>query len=91
MIGRRFLWSDESPFTLRFKTKKRVWRLHKFRYEVENITASVKHDLKINVWGAFSANGVGVLRVVHGIKKHFYIAKIAKIIAKIAIKTFYIK
>ena len=35
--------------------------------------ASVKHDKKINVWGCFSAHGVGNLFRIHGImlKEHY--------------------
>ena len=63
---KKVMWSDESPFTLRFRAKQRVWRLHNQRYNHSNIKGTVKHDKKIDVWGAFSANGVGNVRVVVG-------------------------
>ncbi len=31
------------------------------------VAGSVKHDGKINVWGAFAAHGVGVLHIIEGI------------------------
>ena len=53
------LWSDESPFVLRYSRKKRVWRLHNERYSPKCTTiGTVKHDVKIMVWRSF---GVGIL------------------------------
>lgn len=63
---RRVIWSDESPFVLRYKGRTRVWRLPHERYLPFACKATVKHDIKINVWGCFSGNGVGELRVVQG-------------------------
>lgn len=67
----RVLWSDESPFELRFKGKVRVWRLPNERYLPLALTPTVKHNVKINVWGCFSANGVGRLHVVDGIMDQY--------------------
>jgi len=61
------LWSDESPFVLIFNRKKRVWRRANERYKPECTVATVKHDIKINVWGCFSGNGVGELYKIDGI------------------------
>jgi len=61
------LWSDESPFVLRFNGKQRVWRLANERYNVQLLKGTVKHDKKINVWGCFSYHGVGRLYRVNGI------------------------
>jgi transposase len=61
------LWTDESPFVLRFNRKKRVWRRANERYAIECVKGSIKHDKKINVWGAFAAHGVGSLIMVDGI------------------------
>ena len=70
---RRVLWSDESPFVLRFNRKTRVWRRHNERYKTWATTATVKHDEKINVWGCFAAHGVGNLYLVQGhLDKHQY-------------------
>ena len=70
---REVLWTDESPFVLRFRSKKRVWRLANERYKPRCLIASVKHDKKIMVWGAFSANGVAILHRIKGIMdKHVY-------------------
>jgi IS30 family transposase len=64
---RRVLWSDESPFVLRYNGKKRVWRMHNERYEPRCMRATVKHDIKIMVWGCFAAHRVGPLRLIEGI------------------------
>lgn len=61
-----FLWTDESPFVLRFNAKRRVWRRHNERYSSNCIISTVKHDIKINVWGCFSAHGVGSICTVDG-------------------------
>ena len=64
---RKVLWSDESPFTLRYKGSQRVWRGMNQRYNPKNCVGTVKHDVKINVWGGFGNGKVGVLHVVDGI------------------------
>jgi transposase len=61
------LWSDESPFTLRHHGRTRVWRLHNDRYSPLVTKGTMKYDQKINVWGCFSATGVGHLYRVCGI------------------------
>jgi transposase len=63
----RVLWSDESPYVLRFKAKQKIWRKHNERYLVKNCVATVKHDDKIMVWGAFASSGVGILHRIYGI------------------------
>ena len=63
---RSVLFSDESPFVLRFNCKKRVWRGHNERYESQCVLGSIKHDVKINVWGGFSSHGVVILHRIHG-------------------------
>ncbi len=68
--------SDESPFTVCFKMKKGVWRLLNDRYIVECLAATVKHDVRINVWGAFSATGVGILRLIDAIMDGEYYREI---------------
>lgn len=62
----RFLWSDESPFVLRFCQKTRVWRTSEERLLPWATRGSIKHDRKIMVWGCFSAGGVGNLYLVEG-------------------------
>lgn len=64
---RNVLWSDESPFVLRFNKKIRVWRRYNERYNPACTIASVKHDKKIMVWGCFAAAGTGSLHKVQGI------------------------
>lgn len=66
---RRVIWSDESPFVLTFNQRTRVWRMHNERYRIECCVPTVKHDYKLNVWGAFSAHGVGRFYRVQGILK----------------------
>lgn len=67
------LWSDESPFMLRFAGRVRVWRFHNERYSPDTTVATVKHDKKINVWGCFSTAGVGRLYLVKGnLDQHQY-------------------
>ena len=46
---RKFLWTDESPFVLRYNRKKWVWRLHNERYKPFAMKGTVKHDDKIRV------------------------------------------
>jgi transposase len=60
------IFSDESPFTFRFKSKQRIWRYFEERYNSKAMTGTVKHDKKINIWGCFSSNGVGPLHKVNG-------------------------
>ena len=61
------LWSDESPFCLRFSGRSRVWRLHNERYDPLVTQPTVKHDKKVNVWVCFTSSGVGRLYKIPGI------------------------
>lgn len=63
---RRVMWTDESPFTLRYWRSTRVWRMEGERYASNCTKGSLKHDVKINVWGAFCAHGVGRLHLIPG-------------------------
>lgn len=63
---RRVLWSDESPFVLSYNGRVRVWRMHNERYSIRCLRGTLKHDVKIMVWGAFSASGVGRLEWIRG-------------------------
>jgi hypothetical protein len=63
----RVVWTDESPFVLRFNGRQRVWRRSNERYKVTAMKGTLKHDLKINVWGCFCAHGVGLLHLIPGI------------------------
>ena len=58
---RRVMWTDESPFVLSFSGRIRIWRMHNERYSIRCLRGTVKHDIKINVWGAFCGSGVGRL------------------------------
>jgi DDE superfamily endonuclease/Transposase len=63
------IWSDESPFVLRFNNKTRVWRLHNERSNPLVTEATAKQDKKIMVWGCFSWFRVGCLHRIEGIMK----------------------
>jgi len=64
---RNVVWTDESPFVLRYQGPKRVLRLTSERCKEKFMMGTVKHDKKINIWGAFSYNGVGHLHKIEGI------------------------
>ena len=64
---RRVIWSDESPFVLRYNGRKSVWRLGNERYSPRCIAGTVKHDIKINVWACFCAHEVCNFYLVDGI------------------------
>lgn len=64
---RKVLWTDESPYVLRYARKKRVWRRMGERFKEGCTIGTVKHDKKIMVWGCFAAHGVGHLHRVEGI------------------------
>jgi transposase len=55
---RQVLFSDESPYVLRYSGSQRVWRRHNERYILKNTKAVIKHDIKIMVWGCFSYHGL---------------------------------
>jgi hypothetical protein len=64
---KKVMWSDESPYVLRYNQRKRVWRLPNERYSKPCMAGTVKHDKKIMVWGCFAAHGVGNFYRVKGI------------------------
>jgi hypothetical protein len=67
------LFSDESPFTLRFHRRTRIWKKRGARCNPKYCIGTIKHDKKINVWGCFTAAGVGILRRIVGkMEKHQY-------------------
>ena len=68
-MRRTVLFSDESPYTLRYSNKRKIWRLNSERFHKMCLKATVKHDQKIMVWGCFASNGVGQLYQVDGIMK----------------------
>jgi transposase len=63
---RRYLFSDESPYVVRFHGKTRIWQTRNELFLPWALTGTVKHDKKINVWGCFCAHGVGNLYRVEG-------------------------
>ena len=63
----QILWSDESPFVLRYNRRTRVWRTSSEVNKPWTMTGTVKHDQKIMVWGCFSSIGVGNFYLVEGI------------------------
>lgn len=60
------IFSDESPYTLAFHGKRRVWRMHNERYNPLCTIGTIKHDKKINVWGCFCYHGVGNIHNIEG-------------------------
>jgi transposase len=64
---RKVIWSDESPFTLSYNRRTRVWRSADEKFKPHAIRGTLKHDTKINVWGCFSAHGVGKICRIEGI------------------------
>ena len=63
------LWSDESPFVLRFHCKRWVWRAYNEKFAPWCMKATVMHDDKIMVWGCFATRGVGRLYLVGDIMR----------------------
>ena len=57
----KVLWTDESPYVLRFNQRQRVWRVRGEANNPRCTRATVKHDEKVMVWGCFAAHGVGHL------------------------------
>ena len=64
---KRFLFTDESKFTLRYNQKTRVWRTSEETNKPFAMTGALKHDEHIMVWGGFAAHGVGNLYRINGI------------------------
>lgn len=60
------LWTDESPFVLRWKGNVRVWRRVGERYHPECLQGTVKHDKKIMVWGCMTSKGTGAFVRIFG-------------------------
>ncbi|KAH6946346.1 hypothetical protein HPB50_012875 [Hyalomma asiaticum] len=61
------LFSDESTFTTRWDQKQRVWRPANARYDphyVQEVASSGR--TAVNVWGAVSRDGLGVLHRIEG-------------------------
>jgi DDE superfamily endonuclease len=75
---RKVLFSDESSIQLRDNGKKRIWKLQEEKFHSSHYIGTVKHDIKINVWGCFSYDGVGTLYLVDGIMDAKQYCKILK-------------
>jgi len=51
-----------------------VWKAPDEKLESRVTKGTVKHDMKINVWGCFAAHGVGKLRRIYGnMNKEMYL------------------
>lgn len=62
------LWSDESSFTLSYHGRTFVRRPKERAYDPKYLKPTFKHGGgKIQVWGCFSAAGVGDLHRIYGI------------------------
>ena len=64
---KRVIWTDESPFVQQYGNRERIWNKKGEPCNPECTRATVKHDKKIMVWGAFGAHVVGKLYRVEGI------------------------
>lgn len=65
---KRVLFIDESAFTMRNLSKKRVWLKKSERFKKSCLQGILKgsHTKKVMVWACFSANGVGKIYRVDG-------------------------
>ena len=68
-MWRTVLFSDKSPYTLNYSNSRKIWRLKKEKFDKMCLTATVKHDQKIMVWGCFASHVVGHFYLVDGIMK----------------------
>ena len=67
------LWSDESYFTLKFEGKQMVYVFPGQENSARTIASTDWHQLKIMIWGCFSAHGVGKLYLCEGtMNQHKY-------------------
>lgn len=66
----RVLWSDESPFTIRYKAQQWIWRTPSEKYDhrcLKGTVKSTKFQKKLMVWGCFAGTKVGELVRIDGI------------------------
>jgi DDE superfamily endonuclease/Transposase len=63
----RVIWTDESPFHLRFQSRLKRFIPNDCDFEQMAFKGTVKHGAKIMVWGCFSRHGVGRLHRIEGI------------------------
>ena len=61
------MFTDESPFAVRYQTRPLVWRKRSERFNPECMSGTVKHMKKINIWSCFSYQGVGRFYWIKGI------------------------
>ena len=64
---KKIIWSDESPFVLRFQRRSYVWRRRNEQLSPRCLQGTLKHQKKIMVWGCFSWYGVGAFCRINGI------------------------
>ena len=67
---KRVLWSDESPFTIRYKAQQWVWRTPAEKYHPRCLSGTVKstkYSKKLMVWGCFAGTKMGRLCRIEGI------------------------
>lgn len=68
------IFSDESPFTLRYEGRRKVWRRDNERFHKKCTVGTIKHDKRINVWGCFAYHGVGTLsRIIGNMNADMYV------------------
>jgi transposase len=65
MDWKRVLWSDESKICLNGSDGRRwTWKRAGERLKPNNVKQTIKFDKSLMVWGCFSANGIGEIRVI---------------------------
>ena len=57
------IFTDESSFFSIFQGKERFWKM---KNQPDIVTPTVKHPLKINIWGGFCSKGVTDLVRIEG-------------------------
>ena len=60
------LWSDETSYTLRCHSSRKIWRQKQEKYSPECMRGVVKQDKRIRIWSCFSYDGVGVFHRYNG-------------------------
>ena len=65
----KVVWSDESPFGLRYNAARRLYCKPDERLLPQTLKGTVKHQRKLMVWGCFTASGVGDLYKIQGIMR----------------------
>jgi hypothetical protein len=85
----KVLWTDESPFYLRWRSRKRVWIRKGQRLDPKYLQGTVKHPPKIMVWGCFTRWGTGSITCIEGIMDAKYYVDMVKSNLEMTIPGYY--